>query len=96
MTGKPDVLQSTGSQRVGHDWVTEQHHCAINGVLNFYKLSSINVIYSLYTFNSLNFFHMQFDSEILENKLHIIHYHTLYLEEFPSFNKDTKNPRYKE
>ena len=39
---------------------------------------------------------MQFDSEILENKLHIIHYHTLYLEEFPSFNKDTKNPRYKE
>ena len=23
-TGKPGVLQSTGSQRVGHDWVTEQ------------------------------------------------------------------------
>ena len=22
-TGKPDVLQSVGSQRVGHDWVTE-------------------------------------------------------------------------
>ena len=22
-SGKPDVLQSTGSQRVGHDWVTE-------------------------------------------------------------------------
>jgi len=22
-TGKPDVLQSTGSQRVGHDWATE-------------------------------------------------------------------------
>ena len=22
-TGKPDVLQSMGSQRVGHDWVTE-------------------------------------------------------------------------
>ena len=38
---------------------------------------------------------MQFDSEILENKLHRIHYHTLYLEEFPFFNKDTKNPTYK-
>ena len=25
-TGKPDMLQSMGSQRVGHDWVTEQHH----------------------------------------------------------------------
>ena len=24
-TGKPGVLQSTGSQRVGHDWATEQH-----------------------------------------------------------------------
>ena len=23
LTGEPDVLQSTGSQRVGHDWVTE-------------------------------------------------------------------------
>ena len=23
-TGKPDVLQSIGSQRVGHDWATEQ------------------------------------------------------------------------
>ena len=25
-TGKPGVLQSMGSQRVGHDWSTEQHH----------------------------------------------------------------------
>ena len=24
-TGRPSVLQSMGSQRVGHDWVTEQH-----------------------------------------------------------------------
>ena len=24
-TGKPGVLQSMGSQRVGHNWVTEQH-----------------------------------------------------------------------
>ena len=24
-TGKPGVLQSIGSQRVGHDWATEQH-----------------------------------------------------------------------
>ena len=26
MTGKPGVLQSTGSQRVGHNLVTEQHN----------------------------------------------------------------------
>ena len=26
-TGKPGVLQSMGSQRVRHDFVTEQHHC---------------------------------------------------------------------
>ena len=25
-TGKPGMLQSMGSQRVGHDWVTEQQH----------------------------------------------------------------------
>ena len=25
-TGKPRVLQSMGSQRLGHDWATEQHH----------------------------------------------------------------------
>ena len=24
--GKPDMLQSMGSQKVGHDWETEQHH----------------------------------------------------------------------
>ena len=26
-TGKPGVLQSTGSQRVGHDWATELNWC---------------------------------------------------------------------
>ena len=25
-TGKPGMLQSMGSQRVGHDWVTQQHN----------------------------------------------------------------------
>ena len=25
-TGKPGVLQATGSQRVGHDWVTQQYN----------------------------------------------------------------------
>ena len=25
-TGKPGVLQSMGSQRVGHDWTTEKQH----------------------------------------------------------------------
>ena len=34
-TGKPGVLQSTGSQRVGYSWATEQQHtqgCHLRGV----------------------------------------------------------------
>ena len=31
-TGKPGVLQSMGSQRVGHDWATEQQHCYSNNI----------------------------------------------------------------
>ena len=44
-TGRPGVLQSVGSQRVGHDWATELnwncyyinviHFCLFNNVLNF-------------------------------------------------------------
>ena len=29
-TGRPDTLQFMGSQRVGHDWVTELNWCTIN------------------------------------------------------------------
>ena len=29
-TGRPEVLQSVGSQRVGHDWVTEQKQYTLN------------------------------------------------------------------
>ena len=32
-TGKPGVLQSMGSQRVGHDWVTE-----LNWIINYLRL----------------------------------------------------------
>ena len=32
-TGKPGVLQSMGSQRVGHDWVTEMNWTVIDGNL---------------------------------------------------------------
>ena len=28
-TGKPGMLQSMGSQRVGHDWATEQQQCEV-------------------------------------------------------------------
>ena len=31
-TGKPGMLQSTGSQRVRHDWVTELHYPSILGI----------------------------------------------------------------
>ena len=32
-TGKPGMLQSTGSQKVGHDWVTELTICGMNELL---------------------------------------------------------------
>jgi len=32
-TGKPGVLQSMGSQRVGHNWVTYQQQCLFQGFL---------------------------------------------------------------
>ena len=35
-TGKPGVLQSMGSQRVGHDWVTELNWTVIYGVEYFF------------------------------------------------------------
>ena len=34
-TGRPGVLQSTGSQRVGHDWVTELNWCTGNVLVAF-------------------------------------------------------------
>ena len=33
MTGKPSVLQSVGSQRVGHDLLTEQQIIALKTIL---------------------------------------------------------------
>ena len=48
-TGKPGMLQSIGTQRIEHDWVTEkqqQHpiffiHCSINGRLSFFHVLAI-------------------------------------------------------
>ena len=34
-TGKPGVLQSMGSQRVGHDWATELNCCTQKTMLNY-------------------------------------------------------------
>ena len=33
--GKPGVLQSMGSKRVGHDWATEQHHSQLTVLWKF-------------------------------------------------------------
>ena len=33
-TGKPDVLQSTGSQRIGHNWATELNWTSMKGEIN--------------------------------------------------------------
>ena len=41
-TGKPGVLQSMGSQRFRHDWVTEQQN---NTLLTLTKLYFIEIIY---------------------------------------------------
>ena len=39
-TGRPGVLQSTGSQRVGHDWVTKLTNCLLSISLLSWKISS--------------------------------------------------------
>ena len=46
-TGRPDVLQSSGSQRVGHDWVTELNWTALSYSLTaFPALSQIIYVFS--------------------------------------------------
>ena len=37
-TGKPGMLQSMGSQRVRHDWATEQQHIAMTLPDNHFKI----------------------------------------------------------
>ena len=39
-TEEPGGLQSMGLQRVGHNWVTEQHHSEY--IKNIYKLNNKN------------------------------------------------------
>ena len=41
-TGKPDVLQSTGSQRVKHDWATEQQYFPTQYNLNWEDSKHLN------------------------------------------------------
>ena len=36
-TGKPGVLQSMGSQRVGHNWATELNYYFVDGGYTFFK-----------------------------------------------------------
>ena len=37
-TGKPGVLQSMGSQRIRHDWTTEQQHKAGAGFYSYFSI----------------------------------------------------------
>ena len=54
-TGRPGVLQSMGSQRVGHDWATEHHHHQNLDSVDMWKSSQfclspsrgLNQVYSL-------------------------------------------------
>ena len=43
-TGKPDMLQSMGFQRVGHDWVTEQQQQMRGPVLIWLMLLGFNAL----------------------------------------------------
>ena len=47
-TGKPGVLHSTGSQRVGHDWVTEQQqkHSSVKLARKLRNASKVEIIIS--------------------------------------------------
>ena len=41
-TGRPGMLQSMGSQRVGHNWVTEQQHLLpVAAVINYHRSSGL-------------------------------------------------------
>ena len=73
-TGRPDMLQSMGSQRVGHDWETELDW--INLLLNILTSSSPSlyfscsfpqtVLYFIIT-NIFNVYHLNFKHSICNN-----------------------------
>ena len=47
-TGRPGVLQSTGSQRVGHDWVTELYWTELsNQIIDWGRISLFQLIFQL-------------------------------------------------
>ena len=45
---KPDMLQSIGSQRVGHDWVTEQQQQILVVKMFYISRGKLYVLFSLY------------------------------------------------
>ena len=54
-TGKPGMLQFTGSQRVRHDWATEQQQIQVHDVFFFFPLTNI---FLHVTQNVLGFLHL--------------------------------------
>ena len=51
--GRPGILQSTGSQRVGHDWVTELNWCDSEFLECFSNKHFVPIILSVRHFNHL-------------------------------------------
>ena len=54
LTGKPGMLLSTGSQRIGHDWATELNWCHFLNLFllndsHFVKYLTINLFLSLFS-----------------------------------------------
>ena len=51
-TVKPGALQSIGSQRVGHDWVTEQKHWKLSFIMITHIVQTLHVICDLIIINT--------------------------------------------
>ena len=45
-TGRSGVLRFMGSQRVGHDWVTELNDCYLHYSLTHYEKQELNILYT--------------------------------------------------
>ena len=51
-TGKPGVLQSMGSQRIGHDWATEMNWTELKGLLDYVVICSWTSFLKWYNTNT--------------------------------------------
>ena len=60
-TGRPDVLRFMGSQRVGHNWLTELNWCQLKNITRLYLTGVFFINFAWYLGSILNLnFHILF------------------------------------